>query len=380
MSSSDAQNPVIGSHAVPIEPSVVAQDRILQLDGLRTIAIFMVLVAHTLHVHLLWIGVDIFFVLSGFLITGILRARKERRQKYFSYFYIRRVFRILPPYVLTMALVAILFGTSGFWPWFTYVFFLMNMNDILWHAGGVPVPLWSLAVEEQFYIFWPFVVLLVSERTLLRIALAALIVVPILRAICTPVAAAYCVNAEPHLMIYNLTPFRADLLCAGAALAILWKNSKPAARDLLGRYGWIGVVGGFGILAMVQPFREFRLIYNTPWANAFDYSFSLIGSSSLLVWALANKGWWKRFLTLPPMRYVGRISYTIYLTGSIIRVELIKYLHSDYVVFLWLLVIATGWATVSWFFMEKPMMKIGVWLTGSGKVTPSRTISGASIA
>ncbi|MCA3845215.1 MAG: acyltransferase, partial [Burkholderia sp.] len=160
--------------------------RIVQLDGLRAIAVGAVFLQHALKAPL-WMGVDLFFVLSGLLITGILLDRKARGQSYFSHFYARRVRRILPPYVLLLVVSTLLFGASWLphWPWFA--FFSTNIGLSLGSIGHDSLNvLWSLAVEEQFYIFWPFVVLWCSERALLWVAAALVVAAPVLRAIATP--------------------------------------------------------------------------------------------------------------------------------------------------------------------------------------------------
>src|ERR1700755_3131287 len=93
--------------ASALSPAPSPPRRIVQLDGLRAIAVLAVFAQHALKAPL-WMGVDLFFVLSGFLITGILLERKARRQSYFGYFYARRARRILPPYLLLMAVSSIL--------------------------------------------------------------------------------------------------------------------------------------------------------------------------------------------------------------------------------------------------------------------------------
>src|SRR5579862_9811965 len=101
--------------------------RILQLDGLRGVAILCVFMNHALQVPLTWMGVDIFFVLSGFLITGILLDRRDKGDSYFGYFYARRARRILPPYVIAMAIFTLLNGAAWTGKWYFYAFFAMNV-------------------------------------------------------------------------------------------------------------------------------------------------------------------------------------------------------------------------------------------------------------
>src|ERR1700721_1022099 len=114
---------------------------------------------------MLWVGVDLFFILSGFLITGILINAKSRSLgSYFGPFYERRARRILPPYLLLLLVSSLLFGIGWARHWYLYIF-LMNMLAPFGvdHLRSLNV-LWSLAVEEQFYLFWPFVVYMLPEE------------------------------------------------------------------------------------------------------------------------------------------------------------------------------------------------------------------------
>lgn len=332
----------------PIESSIATRGRIPQLDGLRAVAILSVFLNHTLRIPLTWVGVDIFFVLSGFLITGILLKRKISGGGYFSYFYRRRIFRILPPYILTVIVFGLVFTWNAFRPWPMFVFFGMNFQRSfgfthMWN----PLPLWSLAVEEQFYFFWPIIILLVSEKTLFRISITAIVIVPFLRFFCTPLFSS-------HFSIYMLTPFRADLLCAGAALSILWEHRTPQRESFYRARAWLGCLAGFGGLALVQIWPVFRLANNTRLANGLDYSLSVLGSYSLLAWALSDRGWLRRLLSLPPMRFVGQISYTMYLTHMMAIFLVERYVKSITVTTLLALVVTIAYASLSWFFMEKP--------------------------
>jgi len=337
------------SLSLPTERSAAVRGRILQLDGLRAVAILAVLLNHTLHLPLTWAGVDIFFVLSGFLITGILLARKQSGGDYFSYFYRRRTFRILPSYILTLLIFGLIFGWSTFHPWPFFVFFGMNIQP-LWFHNATPLPLWSLAVEEQFYLVWPIVILLVSERVLLWLAIAAVVCTPLLRVLCTPLF-------SHHLFIYMLTPFRADLLCAGAILAILWKNRTSRLEHLCRTRAWMGVVAGFGLLALSQLWQVCRLESNSRTANGLVYSLSLIGSVSLLAWALADRSWLTRFLSSRTMRYIGEISYTLYLVHIIVIFLVERYIHSPVLLFVIVAIGSIAWASVSWFLLERPLIR-----------------------
>ena len=337
------------SLTLPTERSAAVRGRILQLDGLRAVAILAVLLNHTLHLPLTWAGVDIFFVLSGFLITGILLARKKTGGGYFSYFYRRRVYRILPSYFLTLLILGLVFGWSTFRPWPYFVFFGMNIQPLLVH-NATPLPLWSLAVEEQFYLVWPIIILLVSEKVLLRLAIAAVVLTPLLRVLCTPLFSS-------HFDIYMLTPFRADLLCAGAVMAILWKNRSARFEQLCRTRAWLGVIVGFGLLGLSQTWPPCRIIANTRTSNGLVYSLSLIGSVSLLAWVLADRSWFTRFLSSRPMRYIGEISYTLYLVHVIVVFLLWPHIHSPFLLFITVSAGSVVWASLSWFLMERPLIR-----------------------
>jgi peptidoglycan/LPS O-acetylase OafA/YrhL len=338
----------------PPEPSAALHGRIPQLDGLRAVAILAVFFNHSLRIPLGWIGVDVFFVLSGFLITGILLQRKQISQRegtsYLLPFYRRRFFRILPPYFLTLIVYHFVYHLDDLHPWPLFVFFGMNLQHFF-HAGGPgDLPLWSLAVEEQFYLVWPFVVLFVSEKLLLRISIAALFIVPILRVVCT-----HWLHRE--FLIYTLTPFRADLLCAGAALTLLWKSRTPQLEDFFRRYACLGLLLGFGTLGILQIWPYFRLSSDEPLANGLCLSLSLFGAASLLAWTLADRGWLNRFLTLAPMRYIGRISYTMYLVHVMVIVQFAQRIGWKHVT-LPALTFTLLYATLSWFLMERPLLNL----------------------
>jgi peptidoglycan/LPS O-acetylase OafA/YrhL len=342
------------AHNPAPEPSAAFHGRIPQLDGLRALAILIVFVNHSLRVPLGWVGVDVFFVLSGFLITGILLERKQINERegtgYLVPFYRRRFIRILPPYFLTLIVYHFVYRLDDLHPWPLFVFFGMNLQHFFYAGGPGDLPLWSLAVEEQFYLVWPFVVLFVSEKVLLRISLAALVIVPLLRIICT-----YWLHRE--FLIYTLTPFRADLLCVGAVLTILWKSRTPRLEEFLRRRACLGVLLGFGTLGILQIWPYFRLSSDQPLANGLCLSLSLFGAVSLLAWTLADKGWLHRLLTLAPMRYIGRISYTMYLVHVMVIVQFAQRIGWKHVT-VPAITFTVFYATLSWFLMERPLLNL----------------------
>ena len=335
------------SLATPVPAS--GHHRITQLDGLRAFAVMAVFAQHALRAPL-WMGVDLFFVLSGFLITGILLERKARGQSYFSYFYARRVRRILPPYLLLMVVSSLLFGLgwAHYWRW--YAFFATNIGDALNQSGHDSLNiLWSLAVEEQFYIFWPFVVLLLPERALAIVAAALIVIAPILRAIATP-------WFHSFWPIYYLTPFRMDPLAAGALLAILVRRDSLALEPLK-----IPAMGAFfaalAALAWLHLHNPRFRAEDTPLSNAMLYSISLVLCTAIVVIALQSRGLVQRFLSNPLLVYVGTISYTIYLIHLTFLYAVWPHVHSRIESAAVALVLTLVYASATWFLFEKRLTR-----------------------
>src|SRR5580693_7177583 len=226
-------------------------NKIPQLDAVRGLAVLLVLLHNTdvypsLHLGLIadngWMGVDLFFVLSGFLITGILLDTKQSG-RYFENFYARRCLRIWPLYysaLLFMLVIVPLFRPSEApaifgarsSPWWAYPLFLQNfLIPIPTSAAGLLGVTWSLAVEEQFYLVWPLVVRFCTEAQLRRIATAVIFVSPALRF--------YLVRHQVN--IYSNTFCRLDGLMAGALLAIVIRSGSFVPSKLLTR-AWIALL------------------------------------------------------------------------------------------------------------------------------------------
>lgn len=230
-----------------------------ELDGIRGVAILAVLVYHSFklapgnafHNALMrivffgWAGVDLFFVLSGFLITGILLETRESPQ-YFKSFYSRRALRIFPLYygalLVYFHVVVPLVHAAGYWPeissagevWFwTY---LVNWRAAAGFEYKNISHFWSLAVEEQFYLLWPTVVILVSRKSLRWLCLAMIAAALILR----------MVFLDEHKAWVFLTPMRMDALASGALVAVLVRNK--AHSQILER--WRGRVAGIACVLL----------------------------------------------------------------------------------------------------------------------------------
>jgi peptidoglycan/LPS O-acetylase OafA/YrhL len=323
------------------------QGRILQLDGVRALAIAAVFLHHAFNVRMLWMGVDLFFILSGFLITGILLQHKTQPMgRYFRDFYARRVRRIVPPYLLLLIVATAVFGLA----WMRYAYlYVMLMNVI--RAMSLPRPiglgvLWSLAVEEQFYLIWPFAVYLLSEAALGWTAAALVILVPAMRGVCTPLFAT-------HWPIYSLTPFRMDLLLVGALLALAWIHHRRTI-ERYGHYGLMLVPAAIGVLFYLSKHYNVTTNDNTRLANVGIYEASLVACTGVMLWALSGR--WVDLLTLRPVMYLGRISYSVYLIHVTALYLAAKMFHGTWAVASAAAAIALAYAVLSWQFMELPLL------------------------
>ena len=216
-----------------------------QLDALRAFAVLAVVAHHTFDVQRqAWAsygarGVQLFFVISGFLITGILiDARRDAetlgapKAQVFRSFYARRALRIFPVYYVTLA-IGTLIGIAGMREHLGWnLLYLSNWRIALDGHWGTVTHVWSLAVEEQFYLFWPFVVLL-APRRLLPWAIGSMIFVAVVTRV--------MLTAETDMWsdgINIVTPAVLDSLGLGGLLALLWRASSNADRIVT----WIGAL------------------------------------------------------------------------------------------------------------------------------------------
>lgn len=220
--------------------------RIPELDGFRALAVWMVLVHHAFYgfpfraelwddvpailsgaIKVGWLGVDLFFVLSGFLITGILIASKPK-PNYFKNFYGRRVLRIMPLY---FAVVIVMYACYRAYECFFVLSSLFLANFVGYfhiqipHAADI---FWSLAIEEHFYLIWPFLVWLLSRKQILCLSAVIVVLTPLLRGIC------FAHGMDPENEIYLYSWFRFDGLALGAFMAAFMAAPANKASHNLG--------------------------------------------------------------------------------------------------------------------------------------------------
>jgi peptidoglycan/LPS O-acetylase OafA/YrhL len=291
--------------------------RIPQLDGLRAISISLVIFAHVFNsagviLPVSWfrwqmfsgLGVRVFFVISGFLITGLLLSEKEECGSIsLLRFYGRRTFRILVPYyvflgalIAAQALHLVRFTSNDLLHALTYT--TNYQTDRSWATGHS----WSLAVEEQFYLLWPLTMSLLGKRRAAFAALGMLFLGPAMRSFIWKFAPAM----HPILGISFETV--ADALAAGCLLA--------CAREALWRLSGYRALLSSPWMMLVPPavigislFDAFPSISYT-----FGYSLMNVGIALIIDWTLRfPTRWTARVLSLRPIVYVGSISYSLYL-------------------------------------------------------------------
>ena len=387
------------------DPPTQREARNPRLEGLRGLAILLVMLYHTTHYGLArtaldravtivpsvgWSGVDLFFVLSGFLITGILLGSKDS-PTYYRAFYARRVLRIFPLYYATLVFFLILVprmplfapidyfwnpGASHEQVW--YWLYLSNVQAALsgaFHHQTLGIT-WSLAIEEQFYLVWPFVVRWAGERRLLQICVASIVAALGLRTLLV------VLGASP-LAAYTLTPCRLDTLATGAAIAILVR--RPGGLVALDRSARVVMPVALGAFVAVQGWirvtrpvaagyealtRQVLELNNDPLMQTIGFTLLCAVYGALLVRILtAPAGSLRaRFFGLGWLRSFGNYSYAMYLFHFFVGIMAVsvftparypRHFIAAQVGF-WVLSIGATWllARASWFLLEGRVLRL----------------------
>ncbi len=333
--------------------------RIPQLDAVRGIAVLLVLVHNTdiypqLHLGWVadngWMGVDLFFVLSGFLITGILLDTKES-PSYLSNFYIRRCLRIWPLYysslIFMFLIVPLVRPTEAHAifdprssPWWAYPLFLQNyLVPQPTGASGLLGVTWSLAVEEHFYLVWPFVVRFCNPNQLRKIAIVVILASPLLRLFLL----------QYGVQIYSNPVCRLDGLMAGALLAVVVRSGSFVPSKFV-LPAWIALFVSVSLAVFLDAFH----------ARWIVFSFVALGSLSFVYLALfSHQPQFQAVLRNRFLVYTGVISYGIYLLEKI-PIDLVKTTHLG-ASFSWAypITIAATYliAFLSWNLLETPFLR-----------------------
>jgi len=295
------------------------------LEGVRGYAFLLVFLAHTcgnlgyvaqsrypvrLIEGIAYVSIPVFFVLSGYLICGILIETRER-EGYFKIFYSRRILRVFPLYYLTLAAVAlicVLKGyslTSGFWIHFLYIQNLFP-NYIAGFAsppGSILVHLWSMGVEEQFYLLWPLVVWFCpNRRVLLRVTLVLIACSFALR------FAAPWLNVKPFATNF-WTPTRVDAILLGAVLVMIRDGKFYRWLEPIAQYVALCGAGVIAVMTLISGVS----VFHTPLSAASMISLWNITAAALVVAIMREGSFLYRVCSMKGICWLGARSYGLYL-------------------------------------------------------------------
>jgi peptidoglycan/LPS O-acetylase OafA/YrhL len=360
--------------------------RDLALDGVRGLAVLLVLALHfqlpagpTLAdrwVHVAqavgYGGVDLFFVLSGFLITGVLLDAKGA-SGYFRTFYIRRALRVLPLYYGTLVVLLWIAPLAGpdaaamsamlhmrqWWYWLHASNFL-GILTIRWSAPFYTAHFWSLAIEEQFYALWPVIVLLCGRRRLLQICASGCVLALALRG-------ALALAGVREKWIYEFTPARMDTLLIGAALAVWARDPTGLARFVRpARVVFaVALVVHVSLVAADLQWRSAYVAFHT-----LGYTACATAYGALII--LVTAGPLRRVASARVLRLFGRYGYGIYILNPFVFVLLAPVFDIAYtfprpggtfvLAQLWVFVVGTivttAIAAVIWHAYEQPILSL----------------------
>jgi peptidoglycan/LPS O-acetylase OafA/YrhL len=331
-----------------------------QLDGLRGVALLIVVLGHIIvfsfgfhNLRLGFVppvGVDLFFVLSGFLITTIL-VRSKGQTHFYRNFYARRSLRIWPLYFFLLLfefgianhrLPDVAIASTAHWP-----IFALYLQNII-YSGSQPNPgvlvlaiTWSLAVEEQFYLIWPLLVARLSIRHMVAVLGVIIAFAPFAR---------YLVEAAGRDS-YTFPLCRIDAMAMGGLLAIWLIIKEPVGA----------IISKNGVLMIAAALAGQVICHFAHISHYVDKSFAALAFTGLLAIAL-HQSLVIRILSIAPLRFTGKISYCMYLSHAVIGPLIFHYLQgtsfSRAATRSVLVLAATyGYSTLSWFFFEQPILR-----------------------
>jgi peptidoglycan/LPS O-acetylase OafA/YrhL len=385
-----------------------------EFDGLRAVGLSLVLLNHfTLATfpqwlyqlgNFGWIAMDSFFVMSGFLIAGILLDSRDKSH-FFGKYYLRRSLRIFPLYYAVLLIWYLILTRTNYgndyrnllqyWgspTWFS--FYLGNVHlsfmpflpdkvspTVRWAYG----PLWSLQIEEQFYLLFPLAVAFLKKNHLRNLLIVAACLSPLIRILL------YCWQPNHWDMQYTLLPCHCEGIALGALIAIRFRSGpwRISTRKL----GWCTT----GLLLMAASGSVIGTWgtqdegWNTVWNRLAGYSISSIACACLLLWLICNRGSGiTRLLRLPPLRYLGKICYGVYLLHPIGRWMVLEankkhWIHlrnNDPMFVFYGISLSIALAVVSWYCFEGPFLRLkdkisyGRPLGSSARVLPITGTSG----
>ncbi len=323
------------------------------LDGWRALAILLVTFCHA--AMSIWsdnpkivamtqfgaLGVDVFFALSGLLITKLLLEEHKRTGGInLKAFYIRRCFRVLIPCYCYVAFVFLFSLYRNRLELLSSVLFFRNYLSAA-YEGPYTRHLWSLAVEEHFYLLWPPILVLVTVKYGREVAMWMSVVCALWRIVVDQYFAGFAAYGFPQYR----TDYRLDTLFWGCVAAFLLHESYEKMKNKITPLVWTGIlVGYFLCLAFYSPMTRLWMPMLIPL---------------LIVGTLTHPDWMlSRILEWGPIQWIGRLSYSLYLWQMLFFTETS---HSPY----WWqhfpvnVILALGAAVVSYYFIETPLLRVG---------------------
>jgi peptidoglycan/LPS O-acetylase OafA/YrhL len=342
---------------------------VAELDGLRGIAILLVMI-HRMYprgggtpwpIEAGWAGVDLFFVISGFLIAGILLDTRDDPD-YFRNFYARRVLRIFPLFYLLVGGMLLAFPLAG------HREFLHQAGSPLWYLfqlGNIPesllgrdppywlAPVWSLAIEEQFYLTFPLVVRWTDPRRLAHRLVTVAVLALAVRVVTTALV------PDRERIQYLFTLCRLDTIAIGCLLAVFVRSARYQAwRAALPRV-LVPVLAAAAAVLVVT-----RLDRTTWFGRTFGYDVVAIGFAALVLLVLERRDRAATaILRIAPLRYMGKLCFGLYLLhrpADTLVTAVVARAGLDDASLGWLpvkIAVALGLATVSWRLIEQPFLR-----------------------
>ena len=347
-----------------------------ELDGLRGVAILMV-VAYHYDLAPFLSGVDLFFVLSGFLLGGILLDKQEA-SNYFKAFYARRFCRILPLYFVCLLVFLILLPLTLGWlfgdpfemllgdPLPIWTYFTFTHNFAMAQLGGWGTlwlgHTWSLAVEEQFYLFLPFFIRSFSREKLPYLLVGLILSAPLLRA--------FLYEFHPHgdLAFYVLMPCRADALLLGVLCAYVIRNERCLNLLRMHTKALYGVLAlflaaGAALMALSSPTVHVPLV-----AASYGYSWlPLVYSCIVLIAVTEKRGLVTLATRVRPLSWLAVLAFGVFLLHMPILIMfqrltsagLLPQAGSHYIIPLGAFLLTLMLASISWIFFERRIVGWG---------------------
>ncbi len=327
--------------------------RIAVLDGLRGFSIFLVLIGHFLQFNPEFqiqndfggVGVLFFFVLSGYLITELLcREYEQFRKINFYAFYLRRVFRILPALLCFLIFLSFLvfFGKVTDVAWYNVIIHLLFLRNIF-GRGISDAHLWSLALEEQFYLIWPFVFSWFYKFNLMKVTLGIFLTIIFWR-MCGIYFQIYPYESGKF---YFRSDFRMDSLLAGCLLALFFRKFKKKLSNPSSLWG-------FGLLFSLMLWTWFGYLnINLRFCYLTIQTFLVIGVVGSLI--LNQSKGISRLFNLVLFQSLGKLSYSCYLWQQLFFVTQ-EPNWGQVRSMPWNLLILLGISLISYFLIEKPFL------------------------